>query len=114
MSTKAERLAVVSKVVAAINSGKDADIDAAFAQDFKMIIPGTGGRESHGMPMPPGIDGNNASSFLLTPGPKAVIAAFHKAFSDFKFYVLKSVAEDDDPSGENIVASRAEFTGLLP
>ena len=43
-------------------------------------------------------------------GPKAVIGSLHKAFSDFKFYALKSVAEDD--GGENIVASRAEFTGF--
>jgi hypothetical protein len=112
MSTKAERLAVTSKVAAAVNSGKDSDIEGAFAQDFKMIVPGTGGRESHDIPIPPGIDGKSASSSFLTSGPKAVIGAFHKAFSEFKFYVLKSVAEDD--GGENIVASRAEFTGLLP
>jgi len=57
MSTKAERLAVVSRVIAAVNSGKEADIEAAFAQDFKSIVPGTGGRVSHDTPMPPGIDG---------------------------------------------------------
>jgi len=112
MSTKAERLAVVSKVIAAVNSGKDSDIDGAFAQDFKLIVPGTGGRESNDMPMPPGIDGKCASSSFLTSGPKAVIGALHKAFSDFKFYPLKSIPEDD--GGENIVASRIEFTGLLP
>ena len=51
------------------------------------------------------------SSISLTSGPKVVIGALHKAFSNFKFYGLKSVAEDD--GGENIVATRAEFTGLL-
>ena len=59
MSTKAERLAVVSKVIAAVNSGKESDIEAAFAQDFKLIVPGTGGRESNDIPMPPGIDGKS-------------------------------------------------------
>jgi len=64
MSTKAERLAVVSKTIAAVNSGKESDIEAAFATDFKFIIPGTGGRESHGVPTPPGIDGKSTSYSL--------------------------------------------------
>ena len=45
------------------------------------------------------------------PGPKAVIGSLHKAFSDFKFYPLKSIAEDD--GGENIVVTRSEFTGFF-
>lgn len=57
MSTKAARLALASKCIDAVNSGKDSDIEAVFAPDFKLIIPGTGGRESHDMPIPPGIDG---------------------------------------------------------
>ena len=57
MSTKAERLAHVPKVIAAVNSGKDSDIEAVFAKDFKTIIPGTGGREELSMPMPPGVEG---------------------------------------------------------
>ena len=40
-----------------------------------------------------------------------MIKTLHDAFSDFKFYVLKSVAEDD--GGENIIASRVEFTGTI-
>jgi predicted ester cyclase len=51
------------------------------------------------------------SSSSLTSGPKAVTRALHKAFSDFKFYGLKSIAEDD--GGENIVATRIELTGLI-
>jgi hypothetical protein len=57
MSTKEERLAHIAKLVAAANSGKESDIEAVFAKDHKEIIPGTGGREFHGMPLPPGIDG---------------------------------------------------------
>ena len=113
MSTKAERLAFVHKLAAAVNSGNEADLDAAFASDFKFIVPGTGGREAHGPPLPPGSEGKITyllSSFL-TSGPKTLITAFRAAFSDFKFYALKSIAEDD--GGENIVASRAEFTGHL-
>lgn len=113
MSTKAERLAFVHKLAAAVNSGNESDLDAAFASDFKFIVPGTDGREAHGPPLPPGSEGKITyllSSFL-TSGPKTLITAFRSAFSDFKFYVLKSIAEDD--GGENIVASRAEFTGHL-
>ena len=112
--SKQERLAFVSKVTAAVTSGKDSDIEAVFAQDFKLLIPGTGGREAKDMPIPPGIDGKYMPAFnevLIFVGPKAVIGSLHKAFSDFKFYPLKSVAEDD--GGENIVASRTEFTGCF-
>jgi len=109
MSSKAERLAHVPKVIAAVNSGKESDIEAVFAKDFKMIVPGTGGRESRDMPIAPGIDGKLRLMFSLIPGPKTVIGALHKGFSDFKFYPLKSIAEDD--GGENIVVTRAEFTG---
>ena len=66
MSTKAERLAHVPKVIAAVNSGKDSDLEAVFAQDFKMIVPGTGGREANDMPLPPGIEG--------TPAPPRVLS----------------------------------------
>jgi hypothetical protein len=55
--SKAERLAFVPKVVAAVNSGKHSDLEAVFAQDFKLLIPGTGGREAKDMPIPPGIEG---------------------------------------------------------
>ena len=63
-------------------------------------------------PSPPESMVIQPSSISLTSGPKVVIGALHKAFSNFKFYGLKSVAEDD--GGENIVATRAEFTGLIP
>ena len=59
MTSKQERLAIVPKVMAAINSGNDSDLDEVFAQDFKFIVPGTGGRESHDWPIPPGIEGIN-------------------------------------------------------
>jgi len=55
--SKANRLAVIPKVTAAVTSGKDSEIEAVFAQDFKMLIPGTGGREAKDMPLPPGIEG---------------------------------------------------------
>ena len=55
--SKAERLAFVPKITSAAASGKDSDIEAVFAQDFKMLIPGTGGREAKDVPIPPGIEG---------------------------------------------------------
>ena len=55
--SKAERLAFVPKITSAVTSGKDSDIEAVFAQDFKMLIPGTGGREAKDVPIPPGIEG---------------------------------------------------------
>jgi hypothetical protein len=55
--SKAERLAFIPKITAAVTSGKDSDLEAVFAQDFKMIIPGTGGREAKDVPIPPGIEG---------------------------------------------------------
>jgi hypothetical protein len=55
--SKAERLAFVPKITSAITSGKDSDIEGVFAQDFKMLIPGTGGREAKDVPIPPGIEG---------------------------------------------------------
>ena len=55
--SKAERLAFIPKITAAVTSGKDSDLDAVFAQDFKLIIPGTGGREAKDVPIPPGIEG---------------------------------------------------------
>jgi len=113
MSTKADRLALVPKVVAAINSGKESDIEAVFAHDFKWIVPGTGGREAQTIaPVPPGIAGKRSPHPSLITGAKLAIASLHRAFSDFKLYVLKSIADDD--GGENIVATRLEFTGLFP
>lgn len=55
--SKAERLAFIPKIAAAVTSGKDSDIEAVFAQDFKPIIPGTGGREAKEIPIPTGIEG---------------------------------------------------------
>ena len=57
MSTKAEKLAFIPTVVEAVRTGKEEDIEAAFHPDFKMLVPGTGGRESKEMPAPPGIAG---------------------------------------------------------
>jgi len=56
--SKAERIAFVPKITAAVTSGKDSDIEAVFAQDFKSLIPGTGGREAKDMPIPAGIEGS--------------------------------------------------------
>ena len=55
--SKAERLAFVPKITAAVQSGTDSDLESVFAPDFKMLIPGTGGREAKDMPIPPGIAG---------------------------------------------------------
>lgn len=42
-----------------LNSGDEALGDELFADDFKMIVPGTGGRDAPGMPIPPGKEGCN-------------------------------------------------------
>ena len=56
-NTKEERLATIPKIVEAVATGDEAKIEAAFAQDFKMLVPGTGGREAKDVPLPPGIAG---------------------------------------------------------
>ena len=63
-NTKEERLATIPKIVEAVATGDEAKIEAVFAQDFKMLVPGTGGREANDMPLPPGIAG------ISHPSPK--------------------------------------------
>jgi hypothetical protein len=62
MSTKAEKFAYVPKLLKSLNSGDESLIEETFAQDFKMLVPGTGGRPSKDLPLPDSIAG---SSFLL-------------------------------------------------
>ena len=56
-NSKAEKLAFVPKLLDCISSGEESKIEECFAQDFKMLVPGTQGRESNEIPLPPGIAG---------------------------------------------------------
>ena len=60
-NTKEEKLAFFKKFMGALNSKDESLLDDCFAQDFKMTVPGTGGREANDIPLPPGI----AGSFLI-------------------------------------------------
>ena len=64
-NSKEERLSFVPKIVDAVATGDESKIDAVFAQDFKMIVPGTGGREAKDMPLPPGIAGISLPLFEI-------------------------------------------------
>jgi hypothetical protein len=84
--SKANRLAVIPKVTAAVTSGKDSEIEAVFAQDFKMLIPGTGGREAKDMPLPPGIEGTCCLQWSTeSQDPKRLLDPFTRrsAISNF-------------------------------
>lgn len=58
-NSKAEKVAFVNtKLTDCWNNSEDeSKIDECFAQDFKMLVPGTGGREFNEIPLPPGIAG---------------------------------------------------------
>jgi hypothetical protein len=56
-NSKAEKLAFIPKLLDCLLSGEESKIEECFAQDFKMLVPGTGGRESNEIPLPPGIAG---------------------------------------------------------
>jgi hypothetical protein len=59
-NTKEEKLAFVPKLMECLTSGEEAKIEECFAQDFKMLVPGTNGtRESKEIPLPPGIAGSS-------------------------------------------------------
>lgn len=57
-NTKEEKLAFTEKFMKALNSKDESRLDDCFAQDFKMTVPGTGGREVNDIPLPPGIAGS--------------------------------------------------------
>lgn len=56
-NSKDEKLVYYKKLNAYLNSGDESMGDELFADDFKMLVPGTGGRDAPGMPMPPGKEG---------------------------------------------------------
>jgi hypothetical protein len=56
-NTKDEKLVYYKKLNAYLNSGDESMGDELFADDFKMLVPGTGGRDAPGMPIPPGKEG---------------------------------------------------------
>jgi len=56
-NTKEEKLKLFKRLSEYLNTNDQSICEEVFAQDFKMIIPGTGGKESKEIPLPPGIDG---------------------------------------------------------
>jgi hypothetical protein len=56
-NSKAEKLELVGRLHEALNSRDLSRLDEFFAQDFKMTVPGAGGREVNDMPIPAGIAG---------------------------------------------------------
>jgi len=63
MSTKQEKIDFVTKLHKCLEDGSDAAIEEVFAQDFKMLIPGTNGRKAEEPPVPDGIEGSPAKLF---------------------------------------------------
>jgi ketosteroid isomerase-like protein len=57
-NSKEEKVAFIAKFLKALNSKDESLLDDCFAQDFKMTVPGTGGREANDIPLPPGIAGS--------------------------------------------------------
>jgi hypothetical protein len=113
-NSKADKLAYFQKLNEYLNSGDESMGDELFADDFKLIVPGTGGRDAPGMPIPPGKEGAILITkiSLIFAGPKALIRAIHAGFSEFKWDIQKLIPEDD--GGEDIVAGRSEWSGTLP
>lgn len=56
-NTKEEKLKLFKRLSEYLNTNDQSICEEVFAQDHKMIIPGTGGKESKEIPIPPGIDG---------------------------------------------------------
>ena len=61
-NSKEEKIVFMKKFHEALNSKDESCLDDYFAQDFKMTVPGTGGREVKDIPLPPGIAGSHKSS----------------------------------------------------
>src|SRR5271170_1000270 len=104
MSTKAERAAFIeNRLIPCSASGDEAEIERTFAQDFHMLVPGTG-KPADTMPVPDGIAGWILALIIYSndPGPKAFLLGLHKGFSNIKWTGQKIIPEDD--GGENIVA----------
>jgi hypothetical protein len=66
-NTQKEKLEFVTdKLLPAINSGDEAQLDECFHPDFKMIVPGTNGlREAKDLPLPPGSAGTRHPQFCI-------------------------------------------------
>jgi hypothetical protein len=58
-NSKEEKLSYFKKLSEYLNTGDESLGDELFADDFKLIVPGTGGRDAPGMPIPPGKEGDN-------------------------------------------------------
>ena len=58
-NSKEEKLAFIAKFHEALNSKDESLLDDYFAQDFKMTVPGTGGRPANDLPIPPRIAGSH-------------------------------------------------------
>ena len=65
-NTKAEKMEFFPKLSVLLNTNDQSLVNELFDQDFKMLVPGTGGREVNAMPLPPGIAGWNSYVRKLT------------------------------------------------
>jgi hypothetical protein len=58
-STREEKQLVMRKLIKYLNSNDQALADEVFSEDFKMVIPGTGGTPPGASVFPPGREGKN-------------------------------------------------------
>jgi len=69
-NTKEEKVALFKRLNEFLDTNDQAICEEVFAQDHRMIIPSTGGKESKEFPVPPGIEGialNNLRPDSLRP-----------------------------------------------
>src|SRR2546423_2825942 len=110
-NTREEKVALFKRLNEFLDTNDQAICEEVFAQDHRMIIPGTGGKESKEFPVPPGIEGSTLDNLLPDSlGPKTFVNSLHKGFSDIKWEMQKLIFEED--GGEDLVAGRTEWSGI--
>ena len=63
-NTREEKVALFKRLNEFLDTNDQAICEEVFAQDHRMIIPGTGGKESKEFPVPPGIKGTTLDNLL--------------------------------------------------
>lgn len=64
-NTREEKVALFKRLNEFLNTNDQAICEEVFAQDHRMIIPGTGGKESKEVPVPSGIEGTTLNNLLF-------------------------------------------------
>lgn len=64
MSSKQAKIDYILKLHKCLEDGSDAALEEVFAQDFKMLVPGTNGRKVEDPPLPDGIEGTYTPIFV--------------------------------------------------